>query len=89
MLDGPGSISRYFQFYIRSVFLCITYFLMYFSVHYLLVLLILYSVLLMYYYIRIVHCLCNTATGYIGPVAVGNKYIIYTTMYVSKAVNLH
>jgi hypothetical protein len=26
-LDGPGSIFRYSQFFIRSVFLCITYLL--------------------------------------------------------------
>jgi hypothetical protein len=28
-LDGPGSIFRYFQFFISSVFLCITYIFMY------------------------------------------------------------
>jgi hypothetical protein len=139
-LDGPGSISRYFQFFIRSVFssitslcinafafctsyvnlcsFCITsdilyyflyivyhflyilyyflymmyyflnilyyfvYILYYFctfcitfctfcitsvlcvllSVHSVLLSLILYSVLLMYYCLRILHCLCNTAS---------------------------
>jgi hypothetical protein len=42
------------------------YVLMFFfnSVHSVLLLLILYSVLLMYYCLRIVHVLCNTATGH-------------------------
>jgi hypothetical protein len=64
-LDGPGSIFRYLQFFIRFVFLYITYVLMFsHSVYSVLLLLILYSVLLMCYCLRIVHCLCNTATGH-------------------------
>jgi hypothetical protein len=56
--DGPGSISRYFQFFHSFCFL------MYYLLPYVLMLLILYPVLLMYYCLHIVHSSCNTATGH-------------------------
>jgi hypothetical protein len=67
-LDGPGSIFRYFQFFHTFSFLMyylLPYVLMFLhSVHSALMLRILYSLLHMYYCLRIVHCLCNTATGH-------------------------
>jgi hypothetical protein len=67
-LDGPRSISRYFQFFIPSVFLCITYLrINAFCIT------VTHSVLLMYYSLRIVHFYVTVPPG-IGPIAVRNKY---------------
>jgi hypothetical protein len=47
--DGPSSIFRYFQFFIRSVFLCITYCLMYQCFCILYLLYYCYSFCILYY----------------------------------------
>jgi hypothetical protein len=48
-LDGRGSISQYFQFFIRIVFLCITYFLMNSCFHILYILYYCYAFYILYY----------------------------------------
>jgi hypothetical protein len=71
VLEVPGSISLHFQFLDATVFLCINVFpvfhsfsfLMYHLLHYVLIFShSVHSVLLMYYCLRTVHCLSNTAT---------------------------
>jgi hypothetical protein len=65
-LDGPGfnfPVFPVFHSFCFLMYYLILYVLMFLhSVHSVLMLRILYSVLLMYYCLRIVHCLCNTVT---------------------------